>query len=140
MEQNQNSSIFDSGLDTTSQGHLLSVSKWTRFVSIVAFISMGILLLIVLASGPDVMKSIAALYSLGGSDILTGAIVVVVIVILIFGIWFYFLFRASSLIRRGLDSRNSAELAEGLKALRIYFTFSLVISVLSILSSLAVIF
>lgn len=140
MEQNQNTSLFDMNMDSTAQGHLLSVSKWTKFIAITAFITIGIILLLVLANGSEILNSISALSSLGGGDIDSFALVILLVVVVILVLWVYFLLSASTNLKKGLESRNTAIIAEGFKSMRIYFVISFVISILSLLSSLQTMF
>jgi hypothetical protein len=68
---------------------------------------------------------------------MAGALIaIVLVVLLVMGCWLFFLFRASTLLKKGVQSRDTAQLAEGFKAMRIYFIFSFIISLLSMLSTL----
>jgi hypothetical protein len=135
MEQNQDQSLFDMNMDGNTQSHLLSISKWTKFISVTGFIIGGLILLAVAAYGAEIVKRFSALFSFGDADF-TLLIVLVVLICLLMGFWLYFLFRASTLLKRGLQSRDTAQLADGFKAMRSYFIFSFIISALSILSTL----
>ncbi len=136
MEQNQDQSLFDMNMDSSTQSHLLSISKWTKFISIVGFVICGLVLLLLAVFGAKITEQLSVLFSFGNSELAGALIAVVLVVLLLFGFWIYFLFRASNLLRNGLQSRDTAQLADGFKAMRIYFIFSFVISVLSLLSSL----
>ncbi len=136
MEQDQPSSLFEMDMDNTAQANLLSISKWTRFISITGFVVGALLLLLMTVAGSQVIGQISALTAFGEGNF-AGAIIAVVIIVFAFaGTWLYFLFKASSLIKRGLQNRNTDTLAQGFKAMRIYFVFSMIFSVLSILGTL----
>ena len=136
MEQDQPSSLFEMDMDNTAQANLLSISKWTRFISITGFVVGALLLLLIAVAGSRVIDQISALTAFGEGNF-AGAIIAVVIIVFAFaGTWLYFLFKASSLIKRGLQNRNTDTLAQGFKAMRIYFVFSMIFSVLSILGTL----
>ena len=136
MEQSQDQSLFDMNMDSNTQSHLLSISKWTKFISVTGFVVGGIALLSLAAFGAEIIKQFSALFSFGDADLAGALIAVVLAVFLLMGFWVYFLFRASSLLKRGLQNRDTAQLADGFKAMRIYFVFSFVISVLSMLSTI----
>ena len=136
MEHNQDQSLFDMNMDSSTQSHLLSISKWTKFISIVGFVICGLVLLLLAVYGAKITEQLSVLFSFGNSELAGALIAVVLVVLLLFGFWIYFLFKVSNLLRNGLQSRDTVLLADGFKAMRIYFIFSFVISVLSLLSSL----
>lgn len=136
MEQSQDQSLFDMNMDSNTQSHLLAISKWTRFISITGFVVGGLCLILFAAFGSAILKQFSALFSFGSADLAGALIALVLVVFLLFGCWLYFLFRASNLLKSGLQNRDTRQLAEGFKAMRIYFVFSFVISLLNILSTL----
>lgn len=136
MEENQSSSLFEMQMDNQSQSHLLSISKWTRFISVTGFVAGGLMLLLIVAVGERMLDALTALTSLGQQNVAGAILAIVVIVFVLLAAWLFFLFKASSFLKKGLQSRNNNELAEGFKALKNYFTLSALISVLSILGTL----
>jgi uncharacterized membrane protein YdbT with pleckstrin-like domain len=141
MDQPQEQSLFDMQLDAEAQSSLLSVSKWTNFIAITGFIIGGLVLALAAAYGTQILQSFSELLSIGGNEEVAGVIlVVIVIAIVLVAVWLYFLMKASRLIKRGLSSRNSAIMADGFRAMRVYFVISFVISLLSLLSTLTELF
>ena len=57
MEQNQDQSLFDMNMDSSTQSHLLSISKWTKFISIVGFVICGLVLLLLAVFGAKLLNS-----------------------------------------------------------------------------------
>ncbi len=135
MDQEQSPSLFEMEMDGTAQSNLLSISKWAKFISVTGFVIGALVTLGLLVGGAELLRQMAALTSLGSTDIAGAFIIGALIVMVFLGTWIYFLFRSSTMIRRGLQSRSSSDLAEGFKAMRIYFVFSMIISVLSILGT-----
>lgn len=133
-QQDQPASLFEMEVDSGAQTHLLAISKWSRFISIVMFCSIGLVVLGLLINAEELMDSMALLSTLGDSDTAMVVLIVMAIVLTYFIIWFFFLFKSSRLIKRGLYGKNAADLAEGFKALRISFVFSMIYSLLMILS------
>lgn len=141
MDQPQEQSLFDMQLDAEAQSSLLSVSKWTNFIAITGFIIGGLVLALAAAYGTQILESFSELLSIGGNEEVAGVIlVVIVIAIVLVAVWLYFLMKASRLIKRGLSNRNSAIMADGFRAMRVYFVISFVISLLSLLSTLTELF
>jgi nitric oxide reductase large subunit len=124
-------------MDHVTQEHLQSVSKWTRFISITGFIGLGLILIILLIAGSQVAGQLSSLSGLNGFDMAGAGVIIAIIVvaILIMVLWVYFLFKASNLLSNGLQSRDSAMIADGFRAMKIYFIISFVLSVLSLLSA-----
>lgn len=136
MEPNQEQSLFDSNMDHVTQEHLQSVAKWTRFISITGFVMLGLVVILLLAAGSQLATTFSSLPGFGALDMAGAVIAILIIVLLIFGIWVFFLFKASNLLTNGLQNRDSAMLAEGFSAMKTYFIISFVLSILSLLSTL----
>jgi membrane protein DedA with SNARE-associated domain len=136
MDQQDQSppSLFEMEVDTGAQTHLLAISKWSRFISIVIFCCIALVLLGLLINAEEIMQSASILSSVGDSDAAVFVIVIMVVALVFFSLWFFFLFKSSRHIKRGIYTRNSAELAEGFKALRISAVFSVIYSALTILT------
>ncbi len=135
MEPQQETSLFDTNMDSVTQNHLLSVSKWTKFISVTVFVGAGLIVLLLALAGSAVVTQFSELtrFDSGGSlSLIVGIIAVAMIIVFV---WAYFLFRASSLLKKGLQTRNSNDIAEGFKALRIFFIISFVFYVLGILGT-----
>ncbi len=125
-------------MDAGAQSSISSVSKWMRFISISGFVALGLVLLVFGVAGQEIIKRLSVLSDLSGS--LAGMIIVVVLVVVaVAGIWMFLMFKASTQPKKGIESKNTAELADGFRALRTYFVFSIVMSVLSILYALSTI-
>lgn len=136
MEQQSDQSIFDMSMDSNTQDHLQTISKWTRFISITGFILVGLVLLTFAIIGASVADRLSVLFSLQDTGAAGIAIVVILVMFLFVGFWLYFLYRSSSLLKQGLQSRDAAILADGFKAMKTYFIFSFIISILTIVSAL----
>ena len=125
-------------MDAGAQSSISSVSKWMRFISISGFVALGLVLLVFGIAGQELLKNLRMLSDLNGS--FAGMIIVIVLIaVAVVGIWMFLMFKASTQLKKGIESKNTAELADGFKALRTYFVFSIVMSVLSILYALSTI-
>ncbi|MBE2229030.1 MAG: hypothetical protein IAE96_00125 [Chitinophagaceae bacterium] len=140
MESNQDQSLFDTGMDHLTESHLQTISKWTRFIAITGYVAMGLVLLMFLLIGGKLAEQISVLSTFSDMGFAGVMLVVVIIALAIAGLWLYFLLKGSSLIRSGLQNRDSVMLADGFRALKTYFIFSVVFSVLSLFTTLATIF
>jgi hypothetical protein len=141
MEQNEQAPLFDMELDAQGQTSLMSVTTWTRFMTITGFIVCGLAIIGLLAAKDDLADAIASYGSISASSSEIGILVIVcVIVLAIVLVWLFLLFKASTTIKRALVSRNSAELADGFKHLRNFFILSTIFSTLSLISTIKSLF
>ncbi len=136
MEPNQEQSLFDSNMDHVTQEHLQSVAKWTRFLSITGFVVLGLMLVFMLVAGSQLASALSELPGFGALDMAGAVVAIVLVALFIFGLWIYFLFKASNLLTSGMQNRDAAILADGFRAMKTYFIISFVLSVLSLLSTL----
>ncbi|HPN60073.1 MAG TPA: hypothetical protein PLU11_12890 [Chitinophagaceae bacterium] len=136
MEPNQEQSLFDTSMDHVTQEHLQSVAKWTRFISITGFVSLGLVLILLLVAGSQLAGQLSTFSGFGGLDMAGAMIAIVIVALLIMGLWIYFLFKGSNLLSSGLQNRDSAMLADGFRSMKTYFIISFVLSILSLLSAL----
>jgi hypothetical protein len=136
MDYNPGNTSTNADIDQVSQHHLLSISKWTKFIAMTGFFFGGIILLLLVTVGSIVLQQFRSMTSMGFNESASLLVAIVIVVMLVVFIWLYFLLRASMYIRKGLENRNNMELAEGFKALRIYFTISFIFSIFGILSTL----
>lgn len=135
MEQQQESSLFDLNMDDTGQSSLLSISKWTNFIAVTGIIIGSVIIMLALSYGMQVIQVFSALLSLGGNQREAGMLIAKLLAgVLLAGAWLYFLLRTSGQLRRGLEAKSSAQLAEAFRSMRTYFVISFLLSLLSILS------
>ncbi len=139
MEPNQSSSLFEMQADGLAQSRLNSISKWSKFIAIVVLIMVIITAIFLFVAKDQIIEAFSSMVALDNraTGVLIGIIVVVMGLVII---WLVALFRAATFIKQGLLSKNSDRLAEGFKAMRIFFAISVVFSVLSILGTLTSMF
>lgn len=134
MEQNAPNSLFDLQVDYDSGNFLKEASKWTKFISIVAFICLGLLLLALLFGGSAMMMSMSTvmpgLAALGGLLMIPILIGVAITVFLVIQLYLF-----ATLTRRGIEQQDQFSFNRGLKALRNYFVVYGVLSILSLIGS-----
>ena len=132
MEEKSSPSILEFNLDYDGGNILRETVKWSRFLSIVGFVGIGLFILVVLGMGATLM----ALWSraLPGIEGWAGLILVaVIIMLLIFGLLTFMLFRFSSMVRKGIESQDQALFNQGLKSLKVYFLITGIFTVLGLL-------
>ncbi|MBP3943786.1 hypothetical protein J5U18_09445 [Sphingobacteriaceae bacterium WQ 2009] len=120
-------------LEPATNGFLLSIAKWTRFLSIIGLIFIG--LLVLLAAGIFLFSSTfasvaalndpksagpgaAALFLSGGFMTFT-----YLVIALFYFFPIYYLYKFSSLLKQAITTRNSELLTESFKNLKSHFKF-----------------
>ena len=135
MEENQ--SILELQVDETASKNLSDAARWAKFFSIVAFVCIGLAVIFILAFQSKIADALSeilpGLSTEGGMGFL---IAVVVISAVIVGVLMYFLFRASILIRRGIETKNQETFNSGLASLKAYFTMYGILAILSLVSTI----
>jgi TRAP-type C4-dicarboxylate transport system permease small subunit len=139
MEQNQDqqNSIFELEVDNETRQSLYDTAKWAKFLAIVATVCLAVFVLLFIIFGTRIGAALSTLIP-GGDAFNAGAmiIVIVLIIVAILGALTYFLMKASSGIKLGIDTNNQEALNNGLNSLRIYFIIYGILSILGTLSSL----
>lgn len=128
-QQNEPSSIFEMEMDGNTQGHMITVSTWGRTISVIAFVCISLFVLSLMIRFENVPVFTFSFLS-------SGSVVILVVALAFMILWMYFLFRASRLLREGIFNRDNAAIADGFRSLKIFFVFSLLGSVVSIISTL----
>jgi uncharacterized membrane protein YdbT with pleckstrin-like domain len=133
----ENRSILELQVDQPASKNLTDAARWAKFLSIVGFVFIGLLIIFFLAMQSAITSALAeyvpafsASYSFG---ILLGVVVVAVGIICVLMI---FLFRASTLIRKGIETKNQETFNNGLASLKAYFTMYGILTIISLLGSL----
>jgi hypothetical protein len=132
MEENR--SILELQVDETASKNLSDVARWAKFLSIVGFVSITLMAICVIAFQSRIVEALSEILpGLGTDSGLALIITTLVIVAIIFGILLYFLFRASILIKRGIETKNQEAFNKGLASLKAYFTMYGVLAILTLI-------
>lgn len=132
MENNQESSLFEMEMDESSQQHLLTAARWSKFISITGFVSAAIILLFVIAFGNDIFSEFSQSQVSGAGGIV---IFILLLVIGLVVLWMYFLYRAAQNLRRGVQEKNTSLIADGFQAMQSFFIISFIVTILTIIST-----
>lgn len=146
MENQSSTSLFEMEIDTYAQNHIYTISRWGKFIAITGFIVLGIILLLMVFIGQQFILSFSELMpgNLAEEGVNTSEmqtilwllVAGVIIYWLLYCFWCYFLLRASTLFRKGLITKNVADITNGFSSLRSFFVISIVIAFLTTLMSI----
>jgi uncharacterized membrane protein YdbT with pleckstrin-like domain len=139
MDENQ--SILELQVDQSASRSLSDAAKWARFLSIVGFVGMGLLILCLLlarAAISTTMTQFAPTMALEESYGIVVAIIVIIVAIV--GLLMYLLFRGATLIKRGIETKSQETFNNGLSSLKIYFAIYGVFAVVGVIANLIAVF
>jgi hypothetical protein len=139
MEENQ--SILELQVDQTASKNLSDAARWAKFLSITAFICMGLMVIFFMAMQSQITSALSQVIP-GFSNISNVGFLVTVVIIVagIVCLLMYFLFRGSILIKKGIETKSQEIFNNGLAALKSYFIMSGIIAIIGLVSNLVSIF
>jgi hypothetical protein len=145
MEENQNTSLFGLNIDPAGKSHLAEAARWARFLSIVGFVIIGLIVLIGIFAG-SIMGSLAS--SMGGNDLgnarMTSGIMgsfFFIIYICIAALYFFpclFLYRFAAKMKIALAANDQETLNVSFQNLKKLFRFLGILTII-VLSFYAII-
>ena len=135
MEENQ--SILELQVDQSASKNLSEAARWAKFLSIVGFVCMGLLVILFLAMQTQISNALAQyIPGLGSTGSFGMLLVIIIITAGIVCALMYFLFRGATLIRKGIETKNQEIFNNGLASLKAYFTMYGVLAILGLVTDL----
>ncbi|MES1226036.1 MAG: hypothetical protein ABUT20_61745 [Bacteroidota bacterium] len=134
MEENQNASLFGLGIDPAAKAHLSEAARWARFLAIVGFVIIGLLVVMALFAGAIFGTYFNAMSPQGGGAMAAGMGVGFTLYMLIcaaIGFFpFLFLYRFSAKAKAALASGDQGSLNSSLQNLKVYFRYLGIITII----------
>ena len=137
MEETQNTSLFGLNIDPAAKAHLSEAARWARFLSIVGFVVIGLIVLVGVFAG-SILGTMGS--GLGGNDMgsarVTGGIMgslLVVVYILVAALDFFpclFLFRFASKMKTALAADDQETLNTSFQNLKKLFRFMGIVTII----------
>jgi len=151
MEQDQNTSLFGLGIDSSSKSHLSEAAKWARFLANCGFIFLGLMIIYGFVSivVVDVANAISQVDSTPGENslknmMIIGMVIFYIVFVAIAFFPYYFLLRFANKMKAALISNDQDALNGSFQNLKILYRYlgilmiiSLVLIVFGILSMVA---
>jgi hypothetical protein len=118
----QGQDLFDFGLDETGKAYLLETARWAKFLAVVGFVLLGLLILFGVFLS-TIMGAVGSRY--GGSFQNFGGVMMVLYVLIGILYFFptYYLFKFSTLIKPALLTSNQHGFNSALSYLRSAFRY-----------------
>lgn len=138
MQESQNQSLFSLSIDPVTKTHLIETSKWARFLAIVGFIALGLMLLfgIYMSTVFSSMDRFDNLYGRSSSNVFSmlgaGMAVFYIVVAVIMFFPLLFLLRFANRMRSALAGNDQEVLNGSFQNLKAYFRYLGVITIIGL--------
>jgi len=134
MEQNEQ--LFTFPVETSTQRSLASAGTWARFLAILGFVFIGLILILFAVAGAGAIGALEKVMPFDMAAMAGLLIVVVLIVCAVIGVLCYLLIRGANLTKKGIITNDQAVFNAGLASYRTYFMLYGILSVISFLINL----
>ena len=134
MEQNEQ--LFSFPVETSTQRSLASASTWARFLAILGFVFIGLILILFAVAGAGAISALERVMPFDMAAMAGLLIVVVLIVCAVIGVLCYLLLKGANLTKKGIITNDQAVFNAGLASYRTYFMLYGILSVISFLINL----
>lgn len=130
----QDLNIFEGGLDERSKAYLLETTRWTKFLAIMGFIFLGIMLLIALAMftmGSYAYSQLSGFGGMGGYfGMGMGLLYVLIAVLYLYPI--ISLLKFSTNMKAGIQTNNGELITEGFRHQKNLYKFLGILTIITI--------
>ena len=131
MEQNFSESLFDLQLDQEAGNHFRESSKWAKFLSIVYFVAVAIVLLVLVFAATALINAFQEFApGFTGAGGFMVAVVIIALGIVLFTT--FLLYRFATLTKEGIERQDQLIFNRGLQALKNYFIVYGVLTILGL--------
>lgn len=139
MEENQ--SILELQVDQTASKNLSDAARWAKFFSVAGLVCLGLMLTFLVAMRSQLANALSQVVP-GFSNLndVRVLLTMIIIVVAILCLLLYFLFRGSTLIKRGIETKSQEVFNSGLASLKAYFTMYGILAIIVFITNLVSIF
>jgi hypothetical protein len=130
MEENK--SLFGLPVDAEASTSLNDTGRWAKFLSVVGFCFMGLMLLLVAIFGSRITETFSGLFEFDASGIMSIFTVVMILIAVIAALLLYFLFRGANNIKKGIRCNDQLIFNDGLTNLRNFFIIYGILSIIGL--------
>ncbi|MBZ4188536.1 hypothetical protein [Niabella beijingensis] len=140
MTEQDPHSVFDTETDPELEHQLLTVSRWTRFITVIGFSFGAFLVVAMLFNGAAILKEMEGLLPVQVEGAYSAMIITFFIFFFAAAALLYFLYNAATYIKAGVLQKNAALVAEGFANFRRFFIAIAIFAGFSLLANLSILF
>lgn len=138
MEQQfSNEPLLDLQIDYDSGNKFNEATRWAKFLAIICFVGIGLMLLWVTVAGFAIRRAFSTI--MGGADLDNMGGILIAVVIVVLGIATFvmiLLYRFATLVKRSIQIQDQAMFDEGLRNLKNYFLINGILGLLGLVVNL----
>ncbi len=130
MEQHNLNVFENGGLDERSRAYLLETTRWTKFLSILGFIVIGLMfigMLIMLVAGSAVTAYSGSSAAFGG---MVGGTLVFIVIIALYVYPIYALWKFGTNMKSGINTNNQEQIIEGFRYQKNMYRFMGILTII----------
>lgn len=137
----ENPSILELQVDQTASKNLCDAARWAKFLSITGFVCMGLMVIFFLVMQAQIASALSQLIPAFADFTTVGMLITGIIIIAgIVCLLMYFLFRGSTLVKKGIETKNQEMFNNGLASLKAYFVMYGILAIIGLISNLVSLF
>ncbi|GAB3424910.1 hypothetical protein [Niabella aquatica] len=136
-EETQQEPAFNNDPLDGSEGALLQISKWTRQIAVIGFAIGSFIVVVMLFSGAQILKTIGAALPVTFAGIYPILVVSFFILFFLAALVLFYLYKASQLLLRGVQQKNSALLSQAFTHIKNFFIVVIVFAALQLVVNLS---
>ncbi|MET0243960.1 MAG: DUF5362 family protein [Flavitalea sp.] len=119
----QQDSLFELQVDHQSTAFLRETAKWAKFLAIVGFIFIGLIVIVVVFAGSMLGAAMSTAYGTAGSAVGSFQVILLVAMVLIYFFPTLFLYRFASRMQVALRNNDQVTLNSSFESLKSCFKF-----------------
>lgn len=132
----QNTSLFEFGIDDMSRSHLAETAKWAKFLSIVGFVMCGLIVVFSFFAGAIFSASTDRYERYGDENPFAGLGILMTIIYLAIGVLYFFpclfLFRFATQMTASLNTNEQLTLNKSFQNLKRMFRYMGILTIIVI--------
>lgn len=136
-EETQQEHIFNNGPLEGSESALLQISKWTRQIAVIGFAIGSFIVMVMLFSGAQILKTIAAALPVTFTGMYPVLVVSFFILFFLAALVLFYLYKASQLLFQGVLQKDSALLSQAFVYIKNFFIVVIVFAALQLVVNLS---
>lgn len=136
-EETQQEPVFNNDPLDGSEGALLQISKWTRQIAVIGFAIGSFIVMVMLFSGAQILKTIAAALPVTFTGMYPVLVVSFFILFFLAALVLFYLYKASQLLFQGVQQKDSALLSQAFVYIKNFFIVVIVFAALQLVVNLS---
>jgi len=136
-EETQEKSIFGNNPLESNENALLQISKWIRQIAVIGFAIGSFIVVLMLFSGAQILKAFAAALPASLPGMYPILVVLFFILFFLAALVLFYLYKASQLLFRGVQQKDSVSLAQAFVYIKSFFIVVIIFSALQLIVNLS---